>query len=65
LAEWLQSDLCFLIEDFLNRKIIEKYNLVDYQKVRAIKEAFLKGNKFYYNRLWVLIVLHQFLEKNF
>jgi asparagine synthase (glutamine-hydrolysing) len=65
LAEWLQSDLCFLIEDFLNRKIVEKYNLVDYQKVRAIKEAFLKGNKFYYNRLWVLIVLHQFLEKNF
>jgi len=65
LAEWLQGDLRFLIEDFTNQKIIEKYNLIDYQQTKAIKESFLKGNSFYYNRLWVLIVLHQFLEKNF
>lgn len=65
LIEWLQTDLRFLIEDFLSRKVIEKHNIVHYQQVKQMKEAFLKGETFYYNRLWVLIVLHQFLEKNF
>ena len=64
LAEWLQKDLAFLIEDFLSRKVIEKYDLVDYKQVREMKDSFLAGDTFYYNRLWVLIVLHQFLEKN-
>ncbi|GAB4124371.1 MAG: asparagine synthase (glutamine-hydrolyzing) [Raineya sp.] len=64
LAEWLQKDLSFLIEDFLSKKIIEKYDLVEYKQVEKIKNAFLAGDTFYYNRLWVLIVLHQFLEKN-
>lgn len=64
LAEWLQKDLRFLIEDFLSRKIIEKYDIVAYKQVEQMKQAFLAGDSFYYNRLWVLIVLHQFLEKN-
>lgn len=64
LAKWLQTDLRFLIEDFLSRKVIEKYNIVHYQPVKQMKTSFLAGDSFYYNRLWVLIVLHQFLEKN-
>lgn len=63
LAQWLQTDLRFLIEDFLSQKVIEKHDLVDYKQVKQLKEAFLAGNTFYYNRLWVLILLHQFLEK--
>jgi asparagine synthase (glutamine-hydrolysing) len=64
LAQWLQTDLKFLIEQYLSQKIVEKYDLVHYKQVKQMKDAFLAGDTFYYNRLWVLILLHQFLERN-
>jgi len=63
LAQWLQTDLRFLIEQYLSQKIVEKYDLVHYKQVKQMKDAFLAGDTFYYNRLWVLILLHQFLER--
>ena len=63
LAQWLQTDLRFLIEQYLSQKIVEKYDLVHYKQVKQMKDAFLAGETFYYNRLWVLILLHQFLER--
>lgn len=65
LMQWLRTDLRYLIDEFLNHKIVTHYDLVKYEKVKELKEKFLKGNNFFYNRLWVLIVLHQFLKKNF
>jgi asparagine synthase (glutamine-hydrolysing) len=65
LADWLSGDLKFLIDEFLHRKVVEKHNIVKYPQVKALKEKFLAGDKYYYNRIWALIVLHQFLEKNF
>jgi asparagine synthase (glutamine-hydrolysing) len=65
LMQWLKTDLRYLIDEFLNHKIVTHYDLVRYEKVKELKEKFLKGNDFFYNRLWVLIVLHQFLKKNF
>ncbi len=65
LMQWLRTDLRYLIDEFLNHKIVTHYDLVKYEKVKELKEKFLKNNDFFYNRLWVLIVLHQFLKKNF
>lgn len=65
LMQWLKTGLRFLIDEFLNYKIITHYDLVKYEAVKEIKDRFLQGKDFYYNRLWVLIVLHQFLKKNF
>jgi len=65
LAEWLATDLKFLIEEFLHRKVVEKHGIVHYSQVKTLKEKFLAGEKYYYNRVWALVVLHQFLEKNF
>jgi asparagine synthase (glutamine-hydrolysing) len=65
LADWLSGDLKFLIDEFLHRKVVEKHNIVKYPQVKTLKEKFLAGNRYYYNRIWALIVLHQFLEKNF
>ncbi|MDW8297423.1 MAG: asparagine synthase (glutamine-hydrolyzing) [Raineya sp.] len=65
LTQWLRTDLRYLIDEFLNHKVVTHYDLVKYEKVKELKDKFLKGNDFYYNRLWVLIVLHQFLKKNF
>ncbi len=63
LIQWLRTDLRFLLEDFLSEKVIKKYDFVDFAEVEKMKKAYLGGNDYYYNRLWTLIVLHQFLTK--
>lgn len=65
LEKWLNKELLFLIEDFLSEKVIKKFNYVDYNYVKKLKEDFLKNKQSYlYNRLWLLIVLHKWLIKN-
>jgi asparagine synthase (glutamine-hydrolysing) len=65
LIDWLKTDLKYLIDDYLNENIIKHYGLVKYEAVDSIKKQFLKGNSYYYNRLWALIILHQFMAKHF
>ncbi|NJO01271.1 MAG: hypothetical protein HC880_05855 [Bacteroidia bacterium] len=65
LADWLQGDLKYLLEEFLSKSVIEKHGLVKYEPVEQLKNKFLKGQTYYYNRLWTLVVLHQFLRKHF
>ncbi len=63
LVNWLRGDLKFLIEEYLSEKIIRKHNIVKYENVFALKKQFLNNKVDYlYNRLWLLIVLHQWLE---
>lgn len=63
LVDWLKGDLQFLIHDYLNPDILNAFGLVNVNQVESMKKRFLKGNSFYYNRLWALIVLHQFLSR--
>lgn len=65
LIHWLQGDLAFLIDEYLNEDIIKRFGIVRYEEVVKYKEKFKKGRSYLYNRLWTLIVLHQFLSKNF
>jgi asparagine synthase (glutamine-hydrolysing) len=65
LIDWLRTDLKYLLDEYLNPAVINHFGLVKYEAVKVMKEKFLKGNSYYYNRLWSLIVLHQFLKQNF
>jgi asparagine synthase (glutamine-hydrolysing) len=48
LQSWLKKELAYLIDEYLHSLVINKY----------------KGEDYLYNRLWLLIVLHMWLEKN-
>ncbi|MBK7957490.1 MAG: hypothetical protein IPK03_04890 [Bacteroidetes bacterium] len=63
LGEWLAGDLNYLIQDYLNREVIERHHVVFYAKVDELKMRFAKGEKHIYQRLWALILLHMWLEK--
>ncbi len=63
LKDWLKTDLAYLIDTYLNKEIIEQYGIVHYAPVAIMKNKFKAGHDYYYNRLWALIVLHQFLDK--
>lgn len=57
----LQHELKFLFDEFLSESVVKRYQLVNYQKVASLKKEFFAGNNYLYNRLWLLIVLHQWM----
>lgn len=64
LEKWLGHELRFLIEENLSEVVIKKYRIVDYSYVSQLKKQFLSGISYQYNRLWLLIVLHKWLQKH-
>jgi asparagine synthase (glutamine-hydrolysing) len=65
LEQWLKKELSFLIDEYLSEPIIRKYNFVKYDVVNDLINRFRTTNASYlYNRLWLLIVLHKWLEKD-
>ena len=63
LEKWLKNELSFLINEYLSEEIITKYNFVNYKNVQLLINKFRSNNADYlYNKLWILIVLHKWLE---
>ncbi|MEZ5025673.1 MAG: asparagine synthase (glutamine-hydrolyzing) [Chitinophagales bacterium] len=61
---WLQKEWRFLIDKYLSKQCIEQYGIFNVEKVEELKQRFFKGEDFLYNRIWVIIVLHWWLEEN-
>jgi asparagine synthase (glutamine-hydrolysing) len=53
-----------MIDAYLNQAVVEKHAVIEYEKVERYVKAYLGGKDYYYNRVWLLIVLFQWLEKN-
>ena len=64
LKKWLKTDLRYLLEKYTSREVIERHNLLHYSRVEKIKNQYLRGRDHLFNRLWVIIVLHWWLEEN-
>ncbi|GAB4395307.1 MAG: asparagine synthase (glutamine-hydrolyzing) [Microscillaceae bacterium] len=65
LAKWLQKDLAYLLDDYLSPTSLQRYGLVKPEWVADLLKKFHKGQVYYYHRLWLLVVLHQFLRESF
>ncbi|MEP7168214.1 MAG: asparagine synthase (glutamine-hydrolyzing), partial [Bacteroidota bacterium] len=61
---WLRKELKYLIDEFLSESMINKYEIVSYAEVDKLKKMFFSGVDYVYNRMWLLIVLHKWFEKN-
>jgi asparagine synthase (glutamine-hydrolysing) len=61
---WLRKELKYLIDENLSEEIINRYGVVKYSEVKKIITQFLNGVDYLYNRIWILIVLHNWLRKN-
>jgi asparagine synthase (glutamine-hydrolysing) len=64
LKKWLSTDLSFLINDYLNESVINRFNVVENKEVVKLIKKFKSGHDYLYNRIWLLIILHKFLLKN-
>lgn len=64
LARWLKADLKFLLDRYTSEVVISKYNVVNYTVVNSLRKNYLNGTDYLFNRLWLIIVLHWWLEEN-
>ncbi|MDB5198174.1 MAG: asnB [Chitinophagaceae bacterium] len=64
LVKWLKTDLKYLVDKYTSEEVITKYNILHYAEVKKIREQYFKGKDYLFNRLWVIIVLHWWLEEN-
>ncbi len=64
LASWLTNELSYLIEKYLSPDALEQTQVLDQLQVSRLIQQFRGGKSFLYNRVWLLIVLQQWLIKN-
>ncbi|MBC7888524.1 MAG: asparagine synthase (glutamine-hydrolyzing) [Ferruginibacter sp.] len=64
ISKWMRSDLFYLLDKYTSKEMIEKYNYVNFERVAAIKKAWIGGKDYLYGRLWLLMVLHWWLDEN-
>ncbi|MGB0525240.1 MAG: asparagine synthase (glutamine-hydrolyzing) [Flammeovirgaceae bacterium] len=64
LVKWLSTELRYLLDNYLNKAMIDEVGVVEYSYVQQLVKAFLAGKTFLYNRLWVLILLHKWWKEN-
>lgn len=61
LQRWLQGDLGYLIDTWLSREAVERTQVLRWNVVERYIQQFRSGHGYMYNRLWLMIVLQQFL----
>ena len=64
LASWLQGDLRYLQEAYLSKEVVERYGVIRFKTVKDLLRQFNGGNTYVYHRVWLLIVLHYWLQKH-
>lgn len=64
LKEWLQGPLKYLINDYLNDNLVTSFGIVNPGEVKKLLKQFHAGADHVYGRVWLLVVLHWWLDKN-
>lgn len=64
--QWLRNDLKPYAEKYVNKAMCETYGIVKWSYAEQIMNHFYKdGLDYYYNRLWLIICLHKYMELNY
>jgi asparagine synthase (glutamine-hydrolysing) len=64
LAKWLRSELKHVVDQYLDPAMIRKYGVVDEAYVMNLKREYYAGSERKFNKLWLLVLLHIWLERN-
>lgn len=64
LHKWLNDELSYLIDEFLDPQLVKQFDVVDARKTEDLVNRYKKGDTYLYNRIWSLIVLHRWLKQN-
>jgi asparagine synthase (glutamine-hydrolysing) len=64
LEKALRNELQPLVEQYFNREVIERYGIIDASKAMSIKSKFVAGSSMPHFQVWLITLLHWWLEKN-
>jgi len=65
LAKWLKNDLKYLVDEYLSDAKIKEFGVLNIEHVKHLKHMFYdKDVDYLYNRIWQLVVLQSFLQRN-
>ena len=62
LKHWLKKELKHLVDFYLSDEMIQKHGLVNLSVTKNLLKRFSAGEEFLYNRIWNLVILHQWME---
>ena len=62
-GDWLYKELSYLIEKWLNKSLVEKQGIFNYDEISKFITDFRNGKKFHYKRIWALIVFQMWFDK--
>ncbi|MCS7004307.1 MAG: asparagine synthase (glutamine-hydrolyzing) [Cytophagales bacterium] len=64
LISWLKNQLKGIVMHYLSEENVIACGAVRYHIVKNLLERYFKGEDYLYNRIWVLVLLHQFLIRH-
>lgn len=62
-GQWMQSDLSYLIDNYLSEKMINRIGLFNYSFVKNLVKEFKQGTFHHFKRIWALIIFNMWYEK--
>lgn len=63
-ARWMQNELRPSLEEYTGKAMLDRYGFVNHKEVEDLKDRFFKGESYLYNRLFLIMMLHMWLEQN-
>ncbi len=63
LAEWLRSDLRYLVRDYLNPQRLDREGLFDWHVVNQVEKEHMSGRRDHAHRLWSLVCFEMWYEE--
>ena len=64
LASYLRKEFKHLVDKYLSPIVVNRYDIVANLYVQELKNRFFAGEEYLYARVWVLVILHWWLEEN-
>ena len=64
LQSWLKNEMYFLIEKYFTTSLFEKYGILNSIESNNILKKYLAGENYLYNKVWLILCLNIWLEKN-
>ena len=64
LQQWLSEDLRFLLDDYVNEQVLSKYEFYNAEEILRLKERFLNGESYLFNKLWLVICFNMWASGN-
>ena len=64
LAQWLKGELRYLIDDYLNDKVVEEAGIFDRGYTRQLVKRFTEGQDYHYNKIWSMAMLMKWIKAN-